>query len=141
MTHLTRLTDTTEMLYRQVHPSWVRDGRPSSQAFTPTKKDADNLSVDRSTLISAEDAFTLHVQGRRLESAGTWAVTVEECENLTLGCFSSPTTSPPDIVDDPAHANIDFSGLPSRGRKEAAGALLAKFAVTRGCAYLSSPAS
>jgi len=33
------LDDGDELLFRQVHPSFIRDGRPSGQAFRPTKKD------------------------------------------------------------------------------------------------------
>jgi hypothetical protein len=32
------LADDDELLFRQVHPSFVRNGRPSSQAFRPMPK-------------------------------------------------------------------------------------------------------
>jgi hypothetical protein len=51
------LTDTEEMLFRQVHPSWVDDGVPSSQASIPTKKDEGELSIARGSLTTAEAAF------------------------------------------------------------------------------------
>ncbi|MBI3267886.1 MAG: hypothetical protein HYZ53_02610 [Planctomycetes bacterium] len=50
------LKDGGEMLYRQVFPAFVRDGRPSSQAFCPTPKDNHLLSVARSALTTAEAA-------------------------------------------------------------------------------------
>ena len=37
------LADDDEVLFRQVHPAFVRDGRPSSQAFRPTPKDEGSL--------------------------------------------------------------------------------------------------
>jgi hypothetical protein len=130
-----RLLDGEELLFRQVHPTWLRDGRPSGQAFTPTKKDKDQLSTACASLTSAEQAFVLHVQGRQLKSAGTWAVTVGECETANVTPYHDPTTSPPETVADPAHASVDFSLLPSNSKKEAAGAWLARLAATRGCLF------
>lgn len=126
-----RLTMADELLYRQVHPSWVRDGRPTSQAFTPTKKDENQLSTARSTLTTPEAAYRLHIDGYQLKSAGTWAVTVAECDEAKLSAFHDPKTSPPD----PAHASIDFSSLPSNSKKDAAGVWLTRIAVTRGCLF------
>lgn len=40
------LSDAGELLHRQVHPNWIRDGRITSQAFRPTKKDDNKLSID-----------------------------------------------------------------------------------------------
>jgi hypothetical protein len=130
-----RLVNVDELLYRQVHPSWVVDGRPTGQAFTPTKKDADQLSTARSSLTSAEDAFRLHTNERQLKSAGTWAIAVAECKEAQLPCFHDPQTSPPEKVADPAHAYVDFSPLPSNGKKDAAGAWLARMARERGCLF------
>jgi hypothetical protein len=38
------LNDTT-LLHRQINPSWVQQGRVTSQAFRPTPKDESKLSV------------------------------------------------------------------------------------------------
>ena len=38
------LVDPSEVLRRQVHPTFMDDGQPSSQAFVPTKKDEGKLS-------------------------------------------------------------------------------------------------
>jgi hypothetical protein len=130
-----RLTDAEELLYRQVHPSWMRDGRVSSQAFTPTKKDQGQLSTARSAMTSPKGAFRLHTEGRGLPSAGTWAVSVAECEAFELRVFHAPTTCPPEPVADPAHAIVDFSTLESNSRKDAMGAKLAQRARERGCLF------
>ena len=126
--------DSEELLYRQVLPAWVQDGRPSGQAFTATKKDEYQLSVDRESLITAEGAFLLHTEGRNLRSAGSWAVTVAECAQLTLKCFSDPLSSPPEPVADPAHCRVDFAPL-SNSKRKIAGSFLAKAAHIRGCIF------
>ena len=124
-----------ELLYRQVHPNFAPFGRPSSQAFSPTKKDNYQLSVDRSSSTTPKDAFVLHTEGRGLKSAGTWAVTVAECTEKHLGCFPDPLFCPPEIIADPAHCRVDFSSLSSDGRRQIAGQFLATAAHSRGCLF------
>jgi hypothetical protein len=113
----------------------MRDGRVSSQAFTPTKKDQDELSTARSSMTSAEGAFRLHTEGRRLPSVGTWAVNIAECDAFGLRAFHAPPTCPPEPVADPAHSVIDFSTVESNSRKDAMGAKLAQRARERGCLF------
>lgn len=103
------LDDGEELLFRQAHPSFVRDGRPSSQVFRPTPKDAGKLSVARGSLTTPASAFELHTRGLGLLSAGTWAVTVEECREQALNVLPDPLSSPPEKVDDPAHAVVEFT--------------------------------
>jgi len=109
-----QLADLDELLFRQVHPSWVRDAEPTSQAFKPTPKDTGRLSVARASMTTAEAAFQLHTRSRGFGSEGTWAVTLEEVRRapISLPAFHDPLTEP---VADPAHAYIDFTG---RSRKE-----------------------
>lgn len=104
-----RLTDQAELLYRQVHPSWLKDGQPSSQAFKPTPKDDGRLSTARSALTTAEDAYLHHTGALDLQSAGTWAVSIAEVGNepVALAAFGDPVDEP---VPDPAHAFIEFPG-------------------------------
>src|SRR5271155_1080117 len=45
----TLLADVGELLFRQVHPTWVDDGEPSWQAFAPFKKDEGKVSIARSS--------------------------------------------------------------------------------------------
>jgi len=128
------LSDAAELLYRQVHPSFVRDGRPTSQAFRPTPKDENKLSVARASLTTARAAHELFTGGLGLASAGTWGLTVGECRQQTLPVRPDPLTSPPEKVADPAHAVIDFAGI-SKSQTEAKGARLARAAVVRGQLY------
>jgi hypothetical protein len=127
----TPLSDDEELLLRQVHPSFVRDGRPSSQSFRPTNKDEGKLSVARGSLTTAAGAFELHTVGLELPSAGTWAVTVGECREQVLNVVPDPLTSPPEKVADPTHALVDFTPH-SKSQGEAKGARLARKAVERG---------
>ena len=135
------LDDGNELLFRQVHPSFVRDGRPTGQAFRPTKKDEGMLSVARSLLTTAEQAFHLHVVLLSLPSQGTWAVSVSECGQQELQVFSDPLLAPPGNVADPAHAFVDFRGL-SNSRIESKATQLRNEALVRGRIHpLVSPAS
>jgi hypothetical protein len=126
----TPLSDLEELLFRQVHPSFVRDGRPSSQACRPTLKDAGKLSVAQNAITTAQAAYDLYTSGRGYASAGTWAVTVGECRGQALDVFADPLTSPPEDVADPAHAVVDFTPF-SKSQADAKGARLARAADKR----------
>ena len=94
-------------LHRQVHPSWVQEGRVTSLAFKPTSKDENCLSVYDGDQIDAEAAWRHYVNTLNLESIGVLAVTVGECEILEL-------TVVPDPDAFPEHVCIDFRGLTNR---------------------------
>jgi hypothetical protein len=129
-----RLTDADELLFRQVHPSWVREGRITRQAFQPTSKDELKLSVARSSVTDAKGAYEHHTLQLGLASMGSWAVSVGECRLQSLVVLEDPLTSPPHAFPDPAHAVVDFAGL-SRGQRELKGAILVRAAEARGRLY------
>lgn len=83
------LDDLSELLWRHVHPSWVRDGEPTSQAFKPMPKDEGKLSVSRGSLTTAPNAFAMHTESLGLEAVGTWAVSVGEvvAEPVVLAAY------------------------------------------------------
>jgi hypothetical protein len=89
-------------LLRQVHPSFVQEGRISSQVFRPTPKDRKQLSVYDGDLTTAAEAFTHYTETRGLSSAGTVAVSIAECDACSLQVASDPEPFP-------EHALIDFS--------------------------------
>lgn len=97
-----QLNDPHELLYRQVHPNWIDDGEPSSQAFKPTKKDEGMLSIALGSKTTAEDAFRHHTETLGLASGGTWAVSVEEASDVELRAYEQP------LDNSPAHGFIDF---------------------------------
>jgi hypothetical protein len=125
------ITPDDALLHRQVHPSFIDDGQPTSQAFRPTPKDSGLLSVSDGSKTTAESAYKLHVYQRDLRSFGVWSVTVAESGAAGLKAFSDPLSTP---VPDPAHAVIDFQGL-SSGKVEAQSKRLKRDAVARGCQY------
>ena len=106
------------LLYRQVHPSWIEDDFPTSQAFTPTPKDELRLSVYDGDEISAASSWE-HYTGQGLLSSGVVAVTVEECESLGLRVIPDPRPG------SPHHVLIDFTGLSGGQRKRRAQRLTA----------------
>lgn len=128
MTTPAPLGNSDELLFRQVHPSFIQDERPSSQAFKPTPKDEKQLSVARGALTDPVNAYDLHVQAKGLASAGTWAVTVGEAQVESLPSFPDPLTAP---IADPAHALVDFTAC-SRSQMDAKGSRLAAKARERG---------
>jgi hypothetical protein len=89
------------LLHRQVNPSWVQNERVTSQAFKPTPKDGNELSVYNGDLISAEASWH-HFTGRGMKSVGVLSVTVAEAE-------ASDTRPRPDPEPFPEHAVIDFT--------------------------------
>lgn len=90
------------LLYRQVNPDWVKEGRPTSQTFTPFPKDAGQLSVYNGDKWTAEESFDHFTQTQGFKATGNVAVTVSECQTVEL----------PAVEDnDPfkGHAYIDFA--------------------------------
>ncbi len=79
------LSDPDELLHRQVHPAFIRNGRVGSQAFKPTPKDEGKLSVSRGAIASAQQAFLLYTEELKLPSAGAWSVSVAECSRTVRG--------------------------------------------------------
>lgn len=115
------------LLLRQIHPGFVQDGRPSSQAFRPTPKDEQRLSVYDGDQITPADAFQHYTKDLKLGSNGVLAVTMAECGTLEL-----PVT--PDPEPFPEHALIDFSAYGKSAAEKKAKLLKAK-AEARGWLY------
>lgn len=90
------------LLLRQVHPSWVQQGRVSSQAFRPTPKDEKQLSAYDGDQITAAKAWEHYTGILGLSSAGVLAVTMGECEGLSLALKPDP----PRFAE---HVLIDFT--------------------------------
>ncbi len=131
------LAEPEELLHRQVHPGWINDGRVSSQAFQPTKKDAGQLSVSRGSLVSSREAFVRHL-AKGLASAGTWSVLVLECGDAGTPVFADPiqATDPRGLAQDDAHAFVDFRGLGGGAAQKRVADKLATKARERGATFL-----
>jgi hypothetical protein len=120
-----------EDLQRLVHPNWVVAGRLTSQAFEPTKKDNNQLSVNLSSIWSYSQSFDHHTKTLNLKADGIWCVSVSDCKATNLMAVHDPLNSPP---QNPAHAYIDFSGIGSSSRQGKAKILRNK-ADSRGKAF------
>ncbi len=118
------------ILLRQVHPSFVQDGRISSQVFRPTPKDEALLSVDNGDLISAEAAFQRFINWPECRSSGVMGVTCDECDQRSLPVLE-------DGAPHPEHCSIDFSAL-SKSQVEKAAKYLKHQAQVRGWLHRAS---
>lgn len=120
------------LLYRQVHPRLFKNGTPTSVNFRPTERDEGKLSVDRSSVVSAEQAHQRFL-ARGLDSIGTWAFSVEEVESTGRNAWADPIEPDPAVGEpgNPAHAFVDFDEL-DRKQSEAVARLLKRAALDRG---------
>ena len=91
------------LLHRQVSPSWIQEGRVTSQVFKPTPKDKKRLSVYDGDQVTPEDAWNHYTNELGFSSAGVMAVTVGECQVNDLPVEADPK---PFL----AHAVIRFDG-------------------------------
>lgn len=128
------LTDSDELLYRQIHPNWMNSGRPTSLAFKPSLKDNNHLSTDRSYKTTAAEAYHRYLR-LNLKSQGTWGVTVGEFKEVEIDCFYDPIMDCEGTEDNPAHSYADFSSLEGNNKKKSVGKILRRKAANRGCLY------
>ena len=119
--------DSETLLLRQIHPSFVQNGRPTSQAFRPTPKDEKKLSVYDGERIKPKASWEHYTGILGFSSAGVMAVTNAECAEQQL-----PVTA--DGIPFPEHCFIDFSNLGKSGVEKAA-KILARCAIQRGWLY------
>lgn len=122
------MADHEHLLHRQVHPSWIQQGRFTSQTFTPTPKDVGLCSVYDGNLMDSQQSFTHYTKELGKRSAGVVSVTVAEVQAVEL-------TWRPDPEPFPEHAVIDFTGMTSNSKIKAKGVALTEHARRRGWRY------
>ena len=115
------------IVYRQIHPSFVQGGFPTSQAFRPTPKDKSQLSVYDGDLISTERAWAHYTADLGLASVGVMGLSVAECTAESLAVCSAPEAFA-------EHAVIDFAELTDKECRNKSKKLQSK-AVERGWLY------
>ncbi len=131
-----RISNSDELLFRQVYPNWLEDnGQPSSQAFYPWRDVDDGcLSVDRATVTTANAAFLLFTtpkpDGFETASAGVWGLKVCELE-LLMSAWEDPIDATSDTPANPAHAIVEFGQLEKKQWKRL-GRMLKGRALERG---------
>ncbi|AUW46857.1 hypothetical protein [Rhizobium leguminosarum] len=131
------LEDKDEILFRQIHPSFIQDGElssqpftPTSQAFAPTPKDEGYLSVDRSSMTSAGDSYRLFTSNGHASSA-VYGVTVGEFCEQAIACIQAPIQASENQTANPAHALADYNPHKSGQQKNKAKRLKQR-AIARG---------
>lgn len=102
-----RLTEMSELLWRQVHPQRFQNGRISSDAFEPGSKDGKQLSCSRESKASVAEAHQYHTEELKLSSAGCAAISVAEVESSRPIIEGNPEVVALSAVDDTATASDD----------------------------------
>ncbi|REC98881.1 hypothetical protein DFO60_4834 [Ectopseudomonas oleovorans] len=118
------------MTYRQIHPTFIKDGVPSSSRFIPSAKDQNKLSVDRGSLVSAEESHANYVASG-LKSAAVFGLTVGEFKSVDIPTFADPIAETPDRPENLAHALADYSAHSAAEQKQKA-LRLQEMAIQRG---------
>lgn len=131
------LSDHAELLWRQVHPTQVDDGRLSSSAFIPSQRDEGQLSTSRASKISAQAAFEDYTQVRKRQSFGVCAVSVGEVSGEALRAVDD-SEAPSEEELPPGHAYVDFRGIDSTNKRKKIGARLRDKAEVRGWHFRAS---
>ncbi len=117
------------LLLRQIHPSFIQNGRVTSQAFTPTPKDNHQLSTYDGDQISAAAAYDHYTSQLQCRSIRVYAVQVAECRELRREVQADPEPYLEHVV-------IDFGERTVNANKTVGKALREK-AVVRGWLYLA----
>ena len=114
------------LLFRQVPPAWVQNGKATSQLFKLTRKDGRCLSAYDSREWTAADSWEHHV-AKAWQSVGVLAVSMEECQNPKISVCRD---------DDPfiGHISICFEPI-SRSKQERIAEKLTRTARARGWLY------
>ena len=127
-TDRTAITDQAELLLRRVHPTQIKDGRPSKTTFLPRPTDEGMLSVDRRSVVTPTDCYAAYAAAKNFVAptqGGIWAVNVGECAGSGLASLADPLASDEPSGPNPAHALIDMSTLSEEASHTAAATLFA----------------
>lgn len=135
-TALATLTNMKEILLRQIHPSYIESGNLSSQPFRPTSKDDNKLSVDRSSIFTAEQSYKHYTAELGFESVGVYGLSVGEFQGETIGCVGDPLEedNTRGTKANPAHSLADYSVHNASQQKNVA-KRLKRLAAARGCLH------
>ncbi|NTU49720.1 MAG: hypothetical protein HGA87_02290 [Desulfobulbaceae bacterium] len=116
------------LLYRQVNPTWIQQGKITSQVFRPTPKDKKKLSAYDGEQITAENSWRHFTNELSNSSVGVMGVTVDECQQQQLNTISDAKTFP-------EHVLIDFASHVTKSEIVKTSKTLRSFADSRGWLY------
>ena len=119
------IASSEEQLFRQVHPSFIRDGRPTRQAFRPNSGDNGEYSVDRGAKTNARAAYEAYL-AKGKQTAGSWCIKVCEFSSVELSSYDDP------LDDSPSHALVDYSAHTSSSQLEKISKKVQLFALAYG---------
>lgn len=125
------LDDPLEDQWRQIHPTFLDGDVVAREAFVGTPGATDEVSTARGALVSAASACTYHRHVLKLETAGSWPVTVSAVTEAGARVIDDSSC---DGVDTPGHSFIDLRGLSKAERRRARSELAAR-ATVRGPSY------
>jgi hypothetical protein len=128
------ISDQEEKLWRQVNPSWVHDGRVSSQLFRPTPKDTGEVSVTRSSKVTPEEAHRHHTEVLGYSSAGVYCVEVGEVNEVGLRVVDDSHVDDGEIRP-PAHAYVDYKSIETKKLQQRRASVLRDKAENHGWQY------
>lgn len=127
---MSKLTNSSEILFRQIHPDFLDAGEPGSSSFMPGSGDDGFLSIDRSSLTSAAAAHALYTL-RGLRSDAVFGLTVGEFAEQKVPTIADPIAASAGVPANPAHALADFNAHGTSARRRIAKALK-RLAIARG---------
>ncbi len=115
------------LLLRQINPSFIQNGRVTSQAFRPTPKDENKLSVYDGDQITPENSWIHFTSNPQCRSDGVLAISYEQCDQQSIPVIA-------DGIPFPEHAYLNFSDM-GKGEIERKAKILVSKAQERGWLY------
>lgn len=117
---------------RQIHPNWMHDEKPASNAFLPSPKDQDKLSGYDGEKVTPEASHYHYTHTIGLKSSAVFGLAPRECSHTGRSIVPSPQP------ENPHHVHLDFAELHSKGAKKRVATQLRDFAVQRGVLFTGS---
>ena len=117
---MTQLTVGEEVLYRQIHPAFYDDGQLLSPAFKPSSDDEGMMSVDRSSLTSAQAAHEHYTVHNKRSSSCVCGVSVEEFAADAILCHGDPIAETDALKGNPAHGLANYTTIEEKKWKNVA---------------------
>lgn len=124
------LSNPDEVLFRQIHPNFMQNGKPASDRFKPQPNDAGMMSLDRETLTTAKASHELYISTGR-QSSAVFGVSVGEFNEENIPCQDDPLAATASTPANPAHALADYSRYDEKEQKNISKRLHRK-AISRG---------
>lgn len=128
-------------LWRNIPQGFIDDGRITSQAFRPTRKDDRRLSVAQESVVSAADHYRQMTADFGIQSVGVWAVMVEEAIATGARVVDDRSGEDPPDPCPIGHAYVDFRDCTTNSRVAKRAGQLRDRAVDRGPVFAPTGSS